>query len=76
MSRRFTRPVLAVAAAAAVLTLGACSHTPAVTAPAGTPSAAPTGVADGTVQQMQEKVDAAQSAADAADSDAATDPNE
>jgi hypothetical protein len=76
MSRRPIRAALALAAAAAMLTLGACSHTPAAgTAPAGTPSAAPTGVAGSTVQQMQHQVDAAQSAADAADSDAAADPS-
>ena len=77
MSRRLIRPALALAAAAAALSLGACSHTPAAaTGPAGTPSVAPTGVSSSTVQQMQQKVDSAQSAADAADSDAAADPSQ
>lgn len=61
------------ATALAVLALAACSHTPAAVGTAA-PSATPSGISSSTVQQMQQKVDAAQSAADAADSDAANDP--
>ncbi|MFC1438286.1 hypothetical protein ABUW04_08455 [Streptacidiphilus sp. N1-10] len=62
------------AAVVAVLALGACSHTPAAGGTAA-PSVTPSGISSSTVQQMQQQVDAAQSAAVAADSDAANDPN-
>ncbi|MFC1409016.1 hypothetical protein ACEZCY_12045 [Streptacidiphilus sp. N1-12] len=67
MTRRKLAPLLAACALAALALTGCSGHPRA---------AAPNGVSAGTVQQMQQQVDAAQSAADAADSDAATDPSQ
>ena len=79
MRRR--RPVLLLAGCAlAALALTGCGgpgSAPAVgSAPAATASPSPSGLSAATVKQMQARVDAGQSAADAADTDAATDPNQ
>jgi hypothetical protein len=83
--RALALPLAACALAGLLLTgcsgPGQGSAAGSATGPAGGPatdtaSPSPTGLSAATVQQMQQKVDAAQSAADAADSDAANDPGQ
>ncbi len=71
MNRR-RRLTLLAAAALAVPVLAGCGHSAATGAASGTPSATSTPGSSSTdqLQRMRHKVDAAQSAADAADQDA------
>lgn len=76
--RGVTGAVVAACAAVAVLALSGCGgHGGSSPAGAGqaSVSAAPSGLNPSVVREMQRKVDAAQSAANAADSDAASDPH-